>query len=69
MAARSFPNSLDRLKIEKMPEVDAIDLAFPANWHRRHLLDLESLSAAEIQILLDTAQKLKALTGGCRNNL
>ncbi|GAA4466819.1 aspartate carbamoyltransferase catalytic subunit [Novipirellula rosea] len=57
------------MKIETMSKADAIDLAFPENWHRRHLLDLESLSADEIQILLDTAQKLKELTGGCRNKL
>ncbi len=31
---------------------------FPANWHRRHLLDLESLSAEEITLLLDVAEEL-----------
>ncbi len=44
-------------------------LEFPTQWHRRHLLDLESLSAEEITVLLDTAQKLKELTNGCRNKL
>ncbi|MEZ6135933.1 MAG: aspartate carbamoyltransferase catalytic subunit [Pirellulaceae bacterium] len=34
------------------------DLIFPENWRHRHLLDLESLSAADITTLLDTAQTL-----------
>ena len=42
---------------------------FPSNWTQRHLLDLESLSRQEISILLDTAQQLKARTGGCRDKL
>jgi len=42
---------------------------YPSNWTRRHLLDLESLSAAEITALLDTAQYLKDLTGGCRRKV
>jgi aspartate carbamoyltransferase catalytic subunit len=39
------------------------------HWHRRHLLDLESLSAAEITTLLDVAQILKDATEGCRRKL
>ena len=31
-----------------MPNAVAADLTFPANWHRRHLLDLEGLTADEI---------------------
>lgn len=42
---------------------------YPSAWTRRHLLDLESLSAAEITALLDTAQYLKDLTGGCRRKV
>jgi len=41
----------------------------PAGWWRRHLLDLEGLTADEITILLDTAQTLKELTGGCRHKI
>ena len=33
-------------------------LKFPENWQHRHLLDLESLSAADITTLLDTAEQL-----------
>ena len=37
--------------------------AYPDNWKRRHLLDLESLSAEEIVTILDTAESLyKAYT-------
>lgn len=32
---------------------------YPQNWQRRHLLDLESLTADEIQILLDCAEQLQ----------
>ncbi|MEM6471724.1 MAG: aspartate carbamoyltransferase catalytic subunit [Planctomycetota bacterium] len=38
-------------------------------WTRRHLLDLESLSAEEITTLLDVAQVLKEATDGCRRKL
>lgn len=44
-------------------------LTFPETWNRRHLLDMESLSATEITTLLDTAQSLKTMTGGCRNKI
>jgi aspartate carbamoyltransferase catalytic subunit len=43
--------------------------AVPATWTRRHLLDLESLSAEEIGLLLDTAFRFKEKTGGCRDKL
>lgn len=42
---------------------------YPATWQRRHLLDLESLSAEEITTLLDTAAELKRATHGCRSKL
>src|SRR5437764_6706777 len=41
----------------------------PAAWTRRHLLDLESLSAEEINVVLDTAVMLKEATGGCQRKL
>lgn len=50
-----------------MSEPDIAELTFPSDWQRRHLLDLESLSAQEITILLDVAQQLKEITGGCRH--
>ena len=31
------------------------------NWTRRHLLDIESLSADEIRIILDTSRAFKAV--------
>jgi aspartate carbamoyltransferase catalytic subunit len=43
--------------------------AVPASWTRRHLLDLESLSAEELAVLLDTAQAFKEATGGCRGKM
>lgn len=45
------------------------DLSYPSGWRRRHLLDLESLSGDEIGTLLDTADRLKAATDGCRRKL
>lgn len=41
----------------------------PVDWTRRHLLDLESLTAGEITTLLDTAQWMKEATEGCRKKL
>ncbi len=41
----------------------------PADWTRGDLLDLEGLSAAEIERVLDTAQALYDATGGCRDKL
>ncbi len=35
------------------------EIEFPKNWHRRHLLDLESLSPEEISTILDVAQQLR----------
>ncbi len=41
----------------------------PAEWTRRHLLDLEGLSVEEINLILDTAAKFKAATRGCVQKL
>ncbi|PHR99108.1 MAG: aspartate carbamoyltransferase [Blastopirellula sp.] len=41
----------------------------PSVWKRRHLLDLESLSAEEITAILDTAQAFKDATNDCRDKL
>lgn len=41
----------------------------PAVWTRPHLLDLESLSAEELNCLLDTAERFKAATAGCRKKI
>ena len=46
-----------------------IDLQRPAAWTRRHLLDLQSLSAAELHAILRTADRLKEATEGCRRKL
>jgi aspartate carbamoyltransferase catalytic subunit len=39
------------------------------SWTRRHLLDLESLSAEEITTILDTAARLKEATADCTQKL
>lgn len=52
-----------------MADMVAAELTFPATWHRRHLLDLESLSSTEISTLLDVAQQLKDATEGCRRKI
>jgi aspartate carbamoyltransferase catalytic subunit len=41
----------------------------PETWTRRHLLDLEQLSAEEIRLLLDMAFRFKRATAGCREKL
>lgn len=41
----------------------------PTVWRRRHLLDLESLSADELVCLLDSAMAFKQATDGCRRKL
>ncbi|MEM9589297.1 MAG: aspartate carbamoyltransferase catalytic subunit [Planctomycetota bacterium] len=45
------------------------EIRYPDSWTRKHLLDLESLSAAEITTLLDAAQQLKDATEGCRRKI
>jgi aspartate carbamoyltransferase catalytic subunit len=49
----------------EMVEIGAV----PAAWTRRHLLDLESLSAEEINIILDAARMFKEATDDCRQKL
>ena len=51
------------------PEIAADFAVKPAAWTRRHLLDLESLSAEEIRLLLDVAARMKQATDGCRRKL
>ena len=41
----------------------------PESWRRKHLLDLESLSAEELTCILDTAAAFKQATDGCRRKL
>lgn len=43
--------------------------AWPSVWHRRHLLDLESLRAEEIVALLDTADAFREKTDDCRRKI
>lgn len=52
-----------------MAASSAPEFVFPTAWKRRHLLDLETLTAEEITILLDTAQQMKDATGNCRRKL
>lgn len=49
--------------------VEEASLPPETSWNRRHLLELESLSAKEITTLLDMAAWMKQATGGCRNKL
>jgi len=50
--------------------MQAVDLeVVPQNWTRSHLLDLESLSAEELTLILDTADALKERTDGCRRKI
>ena len=41
----------------------------PAVWTRRHLLDLESLSAEELTCILDSAASFKQATENCRRKI
>lgn len=43
--------------------------SIPDLWTRSHLLDLESLSAEEISLILDTAEQFKQATNDCRTKL
>lgn len=45
---------------------DYLDLPPTTGWNRRHLLDLEHLSADEITRILDAADHFKNITDGCR---
>ncbi|MEX2027710.1 MAG: aspartate carbamoyltransferase, partial [Pirellulaceae bacterium] len=48
----------------------ALDFStIPSVWTRRHLLDLESLSAEELTCILDAAEAFKAATDDCRRKI
>jgi len=49
---------------------DVLDIgSVPAAWTRRHLLDVESLSAEEINIILDSAVTFKEVTANCAQKI
>jgi aspartate carbamoyltransferase catalytic subunit len=49
---------------------EAIDFGVvPATWTRRHLLDVESLSAEEIEVILDSAVAFKEATANCSQKI
>ncbi|MGD9721804.1 MAG: aspartate carbamoyltransferase catalytic subunit [Pirellulales bacterium] len=49
---------------------DTVDLGtVPAAWTRRHLLDLESLSAEELNVILDSAVMFKEATANCSQKI
>ncbi len=43
--------------------------AVPSSWTRRHLLDVESLTAEEINVILDSAVMFKEATANCTQKL
>lgn len=43
--------------------------AVPETWTKRHLLSIESLSAEEINLILDTAAMFKEATNNCREKI
>ena len=43
--------------------------AFPDHWQRRHLLDLESLSAEELHVILRLAEEFKQYMNRSREKL
>ena len=48
----------------------ALDFStIPSVWTRRHLLDLESLSAEELTCILDAAEAFKSATDDCRRKI
>jgi aspartate carbamoyltransferase catalytic subunit len=48
----------------------ALDFStIPSVWTRRHLLDLESLSAKELTCILDAAEAFKSVTDDCRRKI
>lgn len=49
---------------------DVLDIGAPAaSWTRRHLLDVESLTAEEINIILDRAVAFKEATANCAQKI
>src|SRR5687767_7849941 len=51
--------SIDSINFTRTPDV----------WKRRHLLDLERLSAEELNCILDAAEAFKEATAGCKRKL
>ena len=50
--------------------IDAMDIGtVPAAWTRRHLLDLESLSAEELNVILDSAVAFKEASANCSQKI
>ena len=52
-----------------MPATASDFSTIPSVWTRRHLLDLESLSAEEIVCILDAAEAFKSATDDCRRKI
>jgi aspartate carbamoyltransferase catalytic subunit len=52
-----------------MPATASDFSTLPSVWTRRHLLDLESLSAEELTCILDAAEAFKAATDDCRRKI
>jgi aspartate carbamoyltransferase catalytic subunit len=52
-----------------MTEIPPEALRARESWQHRHLLDLERLSAAELETVLSTAEAFKRATGGCRHKI
>jgi aspartate carbamoyltransferase catalytic subunit len=49
---------------------EVLDLgAVPQTWTKRHLLDIESLSADEINVILDSAVRFKQATANCSQKI
>ncbi len=51
-----------------MPE-DVEFASVPGSWQRKHLLGLEELSAAELELILSTAAPFKQATHGCKEKI
>ncbi len=50
--------------------IETVDIgAVPASWTRRHLLDLESLTSEELNVILDTAAMFKEATANCSRKI
>src|SRR5688500_4708862 len=73
--SRSVARIGERLFLPSVPRTppmstELVELgAVPDTWTRRHLLDLESLSAEELNIILDAAASFKDATDGCKNKI
>ena len=52
-----------------MPAIATDFSTIPSVWTRRHLLDLESLSAEEIACILDSAEAFRSATDDCRRKI